>query len=121
MSLNNRSGKAASVLLIAVLAAFALSPLFFAPAKEAVAREAVITVGGEVVRRVPLDESGGEESFVVVTPCGKNHVHVRNGRICVEEAECPEKICVRRGEISQVGESIACLPHKLLIVIREKR
>ena len=117
MPSSSRKSKA-SGLLIAALAALALMPLFFAPGKTSTAREAVIAVGDEIVRRVPLDR---EEEFDIATPYGKNHVVIRKGAIHVGDADCPAKICVRRGAISEVGEAIACLPHKLLIEIKEMK
>ena len=42
---------------------------------------------------------------------------IEGGRVCVEEAECPDKICVRTGEISRVGQSIVCVPAEVVIRI----
>ena len=114
MPSSSRKSKA-SGLLIAALAALALMPLFFAPGKTSSAREAVIAVGDEIVRRVPLDR---EEEIEIVTPNGKNQIAVKKGAIRVKDADCPAKICVKHGAISEAGETIACLPHKLLIEIK---
>ena len=116
MPLSSRKSRTASILLIAVLALFALTPLFFMSGEKSEAREAVITVDGEVVRRVSLER---EEEFEIVTLYGKNQIAVKKGKIRVEDADCPAKICVKHGAISEVGEAIACLPHKLLIEIKE--
>jgi len=35
----------------------------------------------------------------------------------VAQADCPDKICVHTGPISQEGEVIACLPHGVIIYI----
>ena len=48
---------------------------------------------------------------------GSNTITVQNGHISVTEANCPDLVCVRTGAISQTGEVIACLPHKLIITI----
>jgi len=48
---------------------------------------------------------------------GKNIVEIKSGAVSVIEADCPDKICIRRGAIKNVGETIACVPHKLLIEI----
>ena len=117
MPSSSRKSKA-SVLLIAALAILALAPLFFMRGEKASAREAVVTVGGEAVRRVPLDR---EEEIEIVTPNGKNQIAVKKGAIRVKDADCPAKICVKSGAISQIGEVIACLPHKLLIEIKEMK
>ena len=55
---------------------------------------------------------------VVLTSTGFNIVHVQNGTISVHDADCHDRICVKSAPISQSGEIIACLPHKLLIEIK---
>ncbi len=49
-----------------------------------------------------------------------NIVVIERGETFVAEANCPDKICVNHSEIGNVGESIICLPHKLIVEIREK-
>ena len=43
-----------------------------------------------------------------------NIVTVRDGKIAVTEANCPDQYCVRQGFCNS-GEQIVCLPHKLVI------
>ena len=45
---------------------------------------------------------------------GYNIVTVRDGKIAVTEANCPDQYCVRQG-FCDSGEQIVCLPHKLVI------
>jgi len=37
--------------------------------------------------------------------------------ISEETVECPQKICIKTGKISEPGESIVCLPNKTVIYI----
>ncbi|MBR5422218.1 MAG: NusG domain II-containing protein [Lachnospiraceae bacterium] len=48
---------------------------------------------------------------------GENIISIRDGKVCVESANCPGQDCVKMGWISQPGEEIICLPHKLVIRI----
>ena len=43
-----------------------------------------------------------------------NAVTVKDGKIAVTEANCPDQYCVRQGFCNS-GEQIVCLPHKLVI------
>jgi len=43
-----------------------------------------------------------------------NTVTVKDGKIAVTEANCPDQYCVRQG-FCDSGEQIVCLPHKLVI------
>ena len=42
---------------------------------------------------------------------------VKDGKVSVTEADCPDKVCVNTGEISKSGDTIVCLPHKLVVEI----
>ena len=75
---------------------------------------ALIKIDGVIVRKHDLT---AEEIFTLEAGDGKNIVAIKNGAIGVIEADCPDKICVRRGAIKNVGEVIACVPHKVLIEI----
>lgn len=44
-------------------------------------------------------------------------VHVEKGAVSVQEASCPDQICVRTGTLSQSGQSAVCLPAKVTIQI----
>lgn len=46
-----------------------------------------------------------------------NTVVIKNGRVSVTEATCKNQVCVRHSEISRSGESIVCLPNKLMVRI----
>ncbi len=48
---------------------------------------------------------------------GKNRIRVENGKVWIEEADCPEGICQHHTPISRVGDSIICLPHRLVVTI----
>ncbi len=75
---------------------------------------AVIYIDGEENGRYPLDE---DESFVVSTDDGENKVVISGGKVSVTDADCPDKLCVKQGEIDRQGETIVCLPHKLVVEI----
>ena len=49
-----------------------------------------------------------------------NIIYIENGTASVVFANCPDKICVNTADISQVGEHIVCLPHRLVISITDK-
>ena len=78
--------------------------------------EAVVTVDGEEVLRVPLSEP---HTYIRQDQSGEvlNTVVVRDGRVCVVNANCPDKICVRTGWIQYDGQMIVCLPHKLIVTV----
>ena len=52
---------------------------------------------------------GGEELNLLV---------IEGGRARVETATCPDGICAAHRPISREGESIVCLPHKVVITVK---
>ena len=48
---------------------------------------------------------------------GSNTVCIADGKVSVTEASCKNQVCVHHGEISRSGESIVCLPNRLVVRI----
>ena len=75
---------------------------------------AVIYIDGKEEGRYRLDS---EEDFTISTDSGENHVVITGGKVSVTDADCPDKLCVKQGEIDRQGQTIVCLPHKLVVEI----
>ncbi len=48
-----------------------------------------------------------------------NTLVIKDGKASITSADCPDKICVNHRSISKVGETIVCLPNKVVIEIKE--
>ena len=71
-----------------------------------------ITSDGEVIKTVSLHM---DQAFTVTAPNGgENTITVRDGKIAVTEATCPDHYCMQRGYCSG-GAQIVCLPNRLVI------
>ena len=75
-----------------------------------------IMIDGELKDSYKLDEN---REFDVVSELGSNHVIISDGYVFVTSADCPDKVCVEHYKISKAGETIICLPHKLVIEVTE--
>ncbi len=73
-----------------------------------------VAVDGRVVAQLPL---GVDCTRVFESERGSNTVVIREGGVSVTESDCPDKICVNQGVIRYSGESIVCLPHKLVVTV----
>ena len=48
-----------------------------------------------------------------------NRLVIQDGKAYVETATCPDGICASHRSISRRGESIVCLPHKVVITVTD--
>ena len=76
---------------------------------------------GQLLREIRLDEIREEFRFTVWDADGHyNIVQVEPGRICIREADCPDRLCAKHAAIRNSGETIICLPHKLIVEVRDE-
>lgn len=74
-----------------------------------------VTIDGALYGSFPLKE---DMETTITTSYGSNTVVIEQGRAYVKEADCPDKICAGMPRISQDGEMICCLPHRLFLTVR---
>ncbi len=73
-----------------------------------------------VIREIDLSRVTKEYSFTVDSPYGgSNTILVQPGRICVSDADCPDRICVHQGWLTDDPVPIVCLPHRLIIALKD--
>lgn len=77
---------------------------------------AVVTVDGAEFGRFLLREDVTEK---IELPDGSyNILEIKNGKARVTEASCPDGICVNHRAVSRQGETIVCLPNKVVVEIQ---
>ena len=60
----------------------------------------------------------GEDATVTVTgSLGTNIIEVANGRVRCLESDCSNQTCVKQGWVSGRGQTVVCLPHKLIVQV----
>lgn len=69
---------------------------------------------GKVVRTVDLT-TAQNETFSVEYGGSTNTVEIKDGKIRVQSAECPDKTCVHMGWLKSSAMPIVCLPNHLVI------
>ena len=89
----------------ALLVLCLLTPRLAAPGQAA-----VITVDGNRTAVLPL-------SADTVYDLPGNWIVVENGACFVQEADCPDRLCVAQGRAQRAGQRIVCLPNRLMIEI----
>ena len=107
----------ADILLAAVPIVCALALLAFLHCTRTDGAVAVVTVEGRETARYALDRDTETEIEGVG---GTNHLVITNGTVGMTNADCPDKLCVKQGSIRYDGESIVCLPHKVVVTIESE-
>ena len=103
------------LILTAVVIVIAASALFVAVGlMKKPGSRVVILSDGEVIETIDLSSSPDRE-FVIETELRSNTIRIKDGRISVIDADCPDRTCVSMGELSSELTPIVCLPHRLII------
>ena len=102
-----------AVILIAAMAAYAGIRYYQKlDTREAVA---VVTVDETEYGRFPLNQDTTEQ---IQLPDGSyNILVIKDGKVDITEASCPDRICVEHRPVDKKNESIVCLPNKVIVVI----
>lgn len=84
--------------------------------KEKSAKTVTIVRSGEILHRYKFDDTYEK---IINVDFGDQHnvIEIKGGKVTMTESNCHDKICVKTKPISQNGEMIVCLPHKLYVKI----
>lgn len=109
-----RLRRADTVLAAAVLGAAALSAVLLWRLPPA-GRTVTVQQNGQTVAVLPL---ATDTDYIVTGADGAtNTVRIRGGRVSVCAASCPDGLCVRHRAVSRAGESIICLPNRVVVTV----
>lgn len=109
--------------LLVVVLFFCVVSVFFIFAKKNPATtslHAEIYQNGALIKTIDLSAVTEPYSFTVeCLDGGFNTITVRPGAIGICDADCPDKLCVSMGYADSSLLPIVCLPHSLVIQIKE--
>lgn len=73
---------------------------------------------GRVIESIDLSSSDDRE-IVVAYEGRTNTIEIKDGKIRVIDAECPDHTCMRMGALKSAALPIVCLPNRLVIAFAE--
>ncbi len=116
----NKSRRAAVLVAAALLLLSALSLfLLLLPQTREAGYIADIYQNGVLLQSIDLSQITESYTFTVTGENGcTNEIAVRPGSIGILSADCPDRLCVRQGFISNSLLPITCLPNRLVIQLR---
>lgn len=84
--------------------------IFLQFAENSKEKKALIYKNGQLIREESLPKNE-------VINLGNLEIEMNGNQIRILKSECPQKICKHAGWISNPGQTIVCVPNKLLIEI----
>lgn len=101
---------------ILIVCAFIISivsaALVWMPSRAADAGVARIYVDNELLVELPLDT---DCEYTVENGEDINVVEISSGRAHIKNANCADEYCVKQGYIEYSGDTLICLPHRLVV------
>lgn len=75
-----------------------------------------IDVDGKLYKTYPLVNH--EETIEIKTKLGENFIEIKDGKVHILDADCPDKVCIKDGYISEPGQILVCLPNKVVVEVK---
>ena len=79
---------------------------------------AVVKIDGTETERYPLSQNVTVEIVTGENNEFTNTLTIEDGHAYISKANCPDKICAGHRSVSYKGETIVCLPHKVVVEIQ---
>ena len=100
--------------IILIAAVLAISLISFAAIKmtQKDGKEVIVTVDGKEVYKTSIKK---DQIYQIPEKNGTNVMQIKDGK-----ADCKDQICADHKAIEKSGETIVCLPHKVVIEIRSE-
>ncbi len=105
------------IILAAVILIIAVAGLLFIKFTKAPGNNVVVKIDGKDVVTYSLSEN---VRYEIKTGDNDEHINVlviEDGKAYITEANCPDGICKEYKPVSYVGETIVCLPHKVVVEV----
>ena len=116
-----KKGDILLVLLVGIMGIIVSIPLlwsyFDGGSKPSDSLIAVVTRDGKRMAEIDLNEVQ-ESQYIKFEDGIKLTVEAEKGRIRVQDADCPDKICVKYGWLTKPGDQAICMPSKTIVTIK---
>lgn len=105
--------------IILIVAVLAISLISFAAIKmtQKDGKEVIVTVDGKEVYKTSIKK---DQIYQIPEENGTNVMQIKDGKVTMKKADCKDQICADHKAIEKSGETIVCLPHKVVIEIQSE-
>ncbi|MFO7152444.1 MAG: NusG domain II-containing protein [Bacillota bacterium] len=81
---------------------------------------AVIEINGKQYQKITLGNDGPKMQLNVPGVIGDLVLEVDRDKVRVVSSDCPDKDCIRQGWASRPGQTLVCLPNRVVIKIESR-
>lgn len=103
------------LIIILLIIAVITGVILYFGRDDSLALSVEVTADGELIASYLLGEDGSYNIQCQLET--GNHLIIQDGEVYLDDADCPDKLCVKQGSIKHAGESIICLPNRLVVKI----
>lgn len=114
--MKSRKNRNEFILILVLAAVILIGFLFVRLQHQKDAFTVDVSVDGTTIATYRLDEE--VDTWIDGYQGGKNHLVIHDGCARIEEADCPDKLCVKQGTVSKSGESVVCLPNRVVVAVK---
>ena len=107
-----RSRMIRDIILIAVILAVAVVLLIVTGSHGTEGSYVSVMLQNDEIARYSLSNDG-----IYTINGGTNTIEIKDGKVRMIEAQCPNHLCVHQGWIGLEGQSIVCLPNKVTVSV----
>jgi len=104
------------LILAGAILVVAIAALIFLNLNKKEGSTVIVRVDGKVYKEFPLEVDATYE--IEGANGGTNLLVIQDGHADIVDASCPDKVCVDQMQIDKNGETIVCLPNKIVIEIK---
>lgn len=105
------------IVLVVAIAVGSLGLLAIKPKGGSGSKYVEISSENKLYKRIPLTTTTNE-TILVKNGLGMDVVNISDGKVKIVEADCPDKICIKDGAISEPGQILVCLPNKVVVEVK---
>lgn len=114
--------KADKYIIIGIFILLLISSLWvfiYKSSKDVKGSQAVISKDGNIIETIDLSLVKEPYEFTIKSKNnGYNTIYVEKDKIKFIEANCPDKLCVKTGLLTNTSDIAVCLPHGIIIEIK---
>ena len=104
--------KKKDIILIAAVLAISLISLAAIKMTQKDGKEVIVTVEGKEVYKTSIKK---DQIYQIPEKNGTNVMQIKDGKVTMIEATCPDHYCMKQKAVDEHGGSIICLPNKVVI------